>query len=328
MSDTHATGTPAEGHVDLDAVKAIVTGVTPLHEIRVAWALTISPDLKGLRAIERASGLSRESVLKVLPASGESTDLLECPDRGQFAWDLEDRRSMVVRQRSSADHTSSPSTENLNYVQEVGTPGRSVGEEDQNRDGQQMTGIGDLLDPALDIWANTGGDRAYGDAGWALAMVTGLRPMTFSLDELRTITRLAERQLRRFLKKLGSFVTREKTGRTVAVTVDFSWMAHEDLVQDYSGRAREAHKAREHTLEAEAVQSMGTERGRTVREMVRNAKAELAMLRDWALMTGSRAWDNLIWILEGHLRPRTDLNRIGRWSAEHLISKDLGPVRA
>jgi hypothetical protein len=328
MRTGDSTAPTASGHVDLDAVKAIVSGITSIHEARVAAALS-REDLKGLRAIERASGLSRESVLKVIPASGESSRLLECPDRGQFAWEDEDRRAMVVRLRSSADQDSFSSTEELNYVQEIGTSGTSstsgssVEEVDQQHSDLDMTAVETLLDPALDIWSNTGGPLAYGDAGWALAMVTRFRPTTFSLEELRTITQLGERQLRRLLAKLGSFVTRLKTGRSVAVTVDFSWMTHEDLVQNYVKTERVSSKARQHQYEAASVQDMKTERGRSLRHIVRNARTELGMMRDWAKMTGSRAWDGMIHILERTLLPLNHPDRMSRWGAEYRLRTEV-----
>lgn len=320
MRTAHSTAVLGEGHVDLDTVRAIVTGVTSIHEIRVAWALTRDPDLKGLRAIERASGLSRESVLAVIPQTGQTSALLHCIDRGVWGWEEAERVPMQVqRVVTSPDHNSFSPSELLNYVQEVGT---STGIDLLEYEDEKIISdrLMSLLNPAQDLWVNRAGQM--GDEGWVLAFLTQCRTGRFTLANLATIWRMSERQARRVIARLAETPWAEKTrvdGR-VALDVDFTYLLTEEGFNDYSSFDRESRKSETHQYEAESVRLMKTERGRSVREMVRNAKAELAMLRDWAAETGSRAWDELIYVLE-----RSEKRS---WWAQHRIHKDLGPVRA
>lgn len=320
-------------HVDLgpDVVRAALDGVTPLHELRVAVSLGYA-EIQGLRSIERASGLSRDSVLAVLPSEGEVTTLLHCSSRGRFTWDEDEREVMQISRRTDLDHSDTSLLFNPLSVQEGWVPMTLLKEKirkDDSTSGREVTAVSELLNPALDIWSNTGGDLEFGDAGWVLALVTGFLRVTFAPAEIARITRLGERQVRRLVAKLEKWnlASRERHGREVRITVDFSVMALDgETLEAFTKTNRLAHKSQEHQLEAESVSVMGTDQGRTVRHMVKNAATELRMLKEWAKETGSRSWDHLIEVLEKRLRPKG--RRISRWTAEHLILRDLGPIRA
>jgi hypothetical protein len=170
-----------------------------------------------------------------------------------------------------------------------------------------MTGV---LDPSVDLWANT--DGGLGDHGWVLAMVTKLKATVFTLDELKAVLRLGERQLRRVLDKMGSYVQRVKEGRRALVTVDFSalmtdpevWADYGLTPKDYKlTKERRAQKAALASYEQDVVQEMGSEAGRMARTMWVNRVAEVRQLREYTRLFGQK-YDRLIEILEGSCRWR------------------------
>lgn len=312
---SNATAVESPSHVDLDAILAVghalVLGQVTAHEARIAVALLLNPDLSGLRAIERASGLCDDSVINAIPAAGESSTLLECSSRGVFAWEAEDRRPMSLGYRSSVGHKAPSLSLNTNYVQEPqGLEGTEGPEVLEGLNARRMTGF---LDPSLDVWANTAG--GLGDSGWVLAMTTLLRPVTYGLDELKRILRLGERQVRRVVEKLGSWARKAKEGRRVTVTVDFSLMAHEDMEPPTTGRRDR--KARQHSYEADGVREMATEVGRRARSMWQDRKIEARQIREYFELIPAR----IHYRLEPLLKILgSDLNR---WEGERALRKHL-----
>jgi hypothetical protein len=195
----------------------------------------------------------------------------------------------------------------------------------------------DFLDPSLDIWSNTAqggvGQGHLGDSGWALAVVTGLRPTRLSLDEIGRITRLGDRQVRRVVDRLveQSWARRIKEGRRVFVLVNFEMMAHEDLRQDYLKHSRRSYKAKLHRHEAGALKHLGTVVGRTARDLWRGTKrikgqdrtesqAEISMLETWEECSGKRGvFRELIEILRRRRKEDDPVNGLHRYEAEHRI---------
>lgn len=308
---SNATAVPSASHVDLDQIRvishALFCGQVSIQEARVAVALLLHPEAEGIRQIEVASGLSVDTLLKVLPQSGFSSDLLTCRTRGLFTWEPRDRRPMAFEHRSFADHNPFISLQDMNALRSGGT---YEGDEDG---GRNLTGV---LDPSLDVWTNK--DGKLGDAGWALAMVTLLGSMTFTTGDLVRILRIGERQVRRVADRLGGWMTKSRVGRAVLMTVDMSLMLNE---QWQATRSRAAGKAQEHQYEASSVKAMATEVGRTAREMWRNRLAEIRQLREYldlipALGAVRHRVERLIGILSGK----------GRWRHERQLRKYLDPL--
>lgn len=306
---SNATAGPSASHVDLDEIRvishALFCGQVSIQEARVAMALLCSPDAQGLRQIEVASGLSADTLLKVLPQSGFSSDLLTCRTRGVFTWEPKDRRPMTFEHRSFVDHNPLISLEDL---QKSRSEGLYWGDDDG---GRNLTGV---LDPSLDRWANK--DGKLGDAGWALAMVTLLDSMTFTLGELERILGIGVRQVRRVIERMEHLATKSRVGRTVRVTVDMSVLVHQELK-----RSRAARKSAEHQAEASAVKAMTTQLGRTVREMWRNRLGEIRQLREYLglipeLDKARHRIENMIRLLSSK----------GRWTGERQLRKYLDPL--
>lgn len=309
---------------------ALKTGMVSAHEARIATALRLDSELSGLRALEEASGICRKSVLKVLPhKTTGTTTLLDRTEIGKFAWDSEDRLPMVVEYRSFMHHQSS-NPSNPQKVWE--TPqGDQKAERSEGISGARMTGV---LDPSRDLWSNT--DGGLGDHGWVLAMVTGLKTASFGLDELMAILRLGGRQLLRVLDKLEklNWVRRVKEGRKTTVTVDFSLLvADPEVLADYgqtpedlglSGKRR-ARKAAQHMREAEAVEEMGTQEGRRIREMWKNRREEAERIR--RLLEGIpenlRHRTNRILGILDTTDDRRDRNWVTRWVGESWIRQEM-----
>lgn len=288
-----------QSHVDLDDVMAALkTGMVSAHEARIATALRLNPDLTGLRALEVASGLCDDTVLKVLPTIESPSVLLERIEQGSFAWEPQDRSPLVVGHRSFVGHKASLSSKT---PEGQGALQGDQGSRDHERlSARQMTGF---LDPSLDVWANT--PEGLGDHGWVLAMVTKMRETTFTLDELKGILRLGERQLRRVLDKMGSWVRRVKEGRRALIVVDFSWMAHEDLAREYLKKNRAARKADDRMLELDALTHIATDVGRRIREMWRDRLDEARRIREYLAVIPERMhyrYESLLRILEGRGR--------------------------
>lgn len=244
-----------------------------IQEARVAVALLLNPDLQGLRSIEAASGLCDDTLLKVIPQTGFSSDLLTCRTRGVHSWEQEDRQPMVVEHRTSVGQEHHLSLQSLQDLREESFLEKI---KEESITARQVTGV---VDPSVDLWSNTG--EGLGDAGWALAMVTLLKSVTFTLADLERILGVGQRQVRRIVGKLGSWAKKLRTGRTVTVTVDFSMMVHEDLTGDWIQRDRAKHKldlAQHERLEEEA---RDTPVGRAVKVLWANRAAEVRQLREY-----------------------------------------------
>lgn len=348
---SHRSGRSNPSHVDLgtddvntehpvyDIAHALSDGAVTAVEARIALGLVMK-NPQGLRQIELASGLCDDTILKVIPEAGGVTPLLSCPSRGVFSYDETERKAMslhVRRYRSETEHPWSLTSSTSNTDQEIRTKelltNPSMG---KTRGVRQVTVIPlealAALDPALDLWSNpsehNNGNAHFGDAGWTLAVVTGMRPTVFGLDELRKILRVGERQLRRIVGALADygFARRTKEGRRVLITVDFSMMIHEDHLESFLKFNRRTTKAVILHHEHNAVKRLGTTIGRTVRDMWRDRVTEVRMLRDWIEVIGSdRCWDKLLAVLERKSRREDRKNGLGRWMAEDQLYEILKP---
>jgi hypothetical protein len=327
LSALKRTQDAPQSHVDLDGVQAIRDGHVHIHEVRVYEALK-REDLRGLRAIERASGLSRTSVLRVIPpAATMRTALLYRSAQGSHGWHSEDRELMRIepaRYTSSVDQRIIYPFNSLKGQEGTETP---EGTKSFRSSGPQMSLVEKLLDPSLDVWSNNGDEESLGDAGWALAMVTRFRPMDLTLAEIGVICRLSIRQVQRLVKKLKdrSWASSVQVGRKVLVTVDFSLMTHEDLVDNYLKTSRLVWKSRQHQAEAEAVREMGTEDGRSIRKLWKNRREEGERIR--RLLEGipehlRHRLDRLLKFLNTP-DDRRDQGWMSRWEGERVLRKCL-----
>jgi beta-phosphoglucomutase-like phosphatase (HAD superfamily) len=128
---------------------------------------------------------------------------------------------------------------------------------------------------------------------------------------------------------MGSWVRTVREGRRALVTVDFSVLARaveEDMAEDYGlTHRRRSRKAAQHMQEAEAVSEMGTQEGRTVREMWKNRREEAQRIRE--LLQGvpenlrHRA-NRLLRILDT-TSDREDRNWVTRWTGESWIRREI-----
>lgn len=292
-------------------------------------AMAISPEpLRGFRHIEEATGLTDDSLLLVIPQAGEVTTLLSCTNRGKFAYEEQDRRCMdlVLRSyRPSAGHHGSISSNSLtdqgyrssNDLEDLGTKTSGV---------RELTGdVLDLLDPSLDIWNNASEGYAerqeFGDAGWALAVVTGMRRTEMTMEEVSRITRVGERQARRVVAKLEqwNWAKRVKEGRRVRVVVDFSMMAHEEIKPLYVKHVRRARKSLFHQKEGRALNRLGSRIGRMARDVWRNKRVELAMFLDWSKESGGWCFQRVIDILSRKTLKEDPVHGLSRWLAEDAL---------
>jgi transcription initiation factor IIE alpha subunit len=335
---SHRSGPSASSHVDqgpdavnpshpaYDVVRALADGAATIQEARVAMAMALSEDgLKGFRHIEEASGLTDDTLLKVIPQAGASTTLLSCTNRGKFAYEEEDRRTIDLHLRryvSPAGHHWSLSSNSLNDQRSRGSNDLVDVEEEPSGVRQMSKDVLALLDPSLDLWNNATEGCAkrqeFGDAGWALAVVTGMQATELALDELCRITRVGERQVRRIIDRLAEsgWARRIREGRRVRIVVDFSPMAHEENVSMWTKTVRKARKALVHQRESGVIKRLGSKIGWDMKEMWQSRKTEVRMLRDWAEETGSYCWDRLIWIFE---------NVRTRWEGEQALFEYFRP---
>lgn len=294
-------------------------------------AMAISDDgLKGFRHIEEASGLTDDTLLKVIPQAGESTTLLTCTNRGRFAYEEQERRCMDLQlrpYRSSAGHTwSYSSNSTTDQESKSSNPLEDLGNKISGVRGMSKDVL-DLLDPSLDIWKNASEGsherQEFGDTGWALAVVTGMEPTELTLDDVGRITRVGERQARRIVEKLErwKWARRVRRGRRVMVVVDFSPMAYEDAKADYLKFERRSRKALIHQHEGKALRRLGSRLGRLVRDVWRNKEAEIRMFLDWAKEAGGRCFNRVITILNWKTRREDPLNGVSRWIAENALAE-------
>lgn len=313
-------------------------------------ALALGEEPQGFRHIEQLSGITDDSLLKVLPEAGTTTTLLRCPNRGKFAYEETERQQINLSLRrysrpvTSAGHHWFNSLSLSSYVQDVKDveDEKDVDVEDESTEREVLSGVRqmsllgkdalDLLDPSLDIWKNPTEGYAerqeFGDAGWALAVVTGMKRTLLAPDEISRIIRVGDRQVRRVVDKLvkWGWAQRVRQGRRVLVAVDFSLMAHEDLRDDYLKHVRRARKALVAQFEQSAVKRLGTRTGRMIRDLWRERVVQARMIREMAEGEPHlRCWDGLLAILSRKSRREDFRNGLTRWEAEHLLYENLKP---
>ena len=264
-----------------------------IYVARMAMALLRSPDLKGQRSIEAASGLSRDTVFDHLPGEGETSyGLLKCIDRGsQNTYEDQHVGQYVVTgnipnalsQSSIKTGTSSTTGGTSSTVPIDRTQGVRdlAGVLAEGRERLLDPRVLEALDPARDVWAPRSllaaplDYRGAGHRGWALGLLLGLADVTLTYAQVRELLGLSERQTRNIVTQLeeAGLVDRRVVGRMTLL--DFTFAS--TLVETHSmrffndaDRAERAHHKREHHhRERTLLASRKTRHGREAWLLVR-----------------------------------------------------------
>jgi hypothetical protein len=262
---------------------ALLSGVS-VAEARIAAALLIDPDsLSGSRALERACGLSRSTVLNTIPAEGESSDLLHAVSRGESG--LIDPRPMDVRvvHRHSAGQDantfsslgSSPCDESEKVVALVQLAittyetdkTSETNERARTQAHTRAHGYQRLLDPSRDLWSNSRQDSVgtarAGDLGWVLATVYGPAERTVSYEEVRTLLGLSPRGLSAALRRLesGGWVRRERQAGRWVIRMLWWLLAEPEAEEIVGPRGRQRSHGIRHAGETKIFQRRRTPLG-------------------------------------------------------------------
>lgn len=231
-----------------------MTGAAGVNEARIAFALMLDPALRSSRSLERASGLSRITVLETVPEAHEVSALLSTGSRGSSAFKNSSPMQVTLRPRQEALHRTNISF--LERTTDQGTSSPTVplvsfspkSIETSSLKAEEVA----ALDPSLDLWSNAeqvsvGSDRA-GGRGWLLALVYGFGPVEVQMAELMALWGLSERGTRDAVSRLvrAGWLSRRKLGRRSVVTIDFSRLPQymdEGLYgwDDRAGRRSEIH---------------------------------------------------------------------------------------
>ena len=204
-------------------------------EARIAFALSMGP-ARGTRNLERASGLSRVTVMDTVPAEGQSSELLSCLSRGDNEFNHSRPMEVAFRYRSDPDHGSTTSLSDGSYDQGCLSDVLSSSSVDPvavsfdkyaraRANGLKTTAV---LDPSLDLWSNTEqasvGEARAGSQGWVLAVVYGFEATEVTLATLAALWGLGERATRAAVQRLerAGWLSRRRLGRSTVVLVDFS----------------------------------------------------------------------------------------------------------
>lgn len=217
--------------------EALSCGAVSIAEARIAVGISLNSG-RGSRSLERSSGLSRSTVLAMVPEENHSSELLVCVSRGSNEFHASRPMQILLRHRSfpgretsfplyrqGSDQDSLSSCSGYSDFDSQESP--HIVDKYSRARADGIT-VGQVLDPSLDLWSNTeqpslGAHRAGGQ-GWALALVYGFEPTEVGLDELARLWGLGERATRAAVDRLerAGWLNRRKVGRTTVVTVDFS----------------------------------------------------------------------------------------------------------
>lgn len=288
----------AEEDLAVDLIRdSLRTGSVGVNEARIAYALVLNPSLRSSRSLERASGLSRITVLDTVPGENSDSTLLSTRSRGSSSFKNSRPMQVVFRLGQEALHKRNLSLLDTAFDQERGSAvvpnGSNVRELSKSIQTSFLEGA---LDPALDLWSNSeqasvGGDRAGGH-GWALAMAYGLDPVEVGMDQLALLWGLSARGAREAVSRLvrAGWVSRRRLGRRSVVLVDFSRLPQylEEGIYVWDDRA--ARRTDVHGLETVRFTRRHTPLGWRAWMVLRGRAAKLAALPDGVC----RIWRKLL----------------------------------
>jgi hypothetical protein len=230
----------------------------------MADAIARDGSIQSVRAIESASGLSRETVFTYLPAQGETSyELLHCADKGSEN-SYEDRHEGVYSVVGQKPNPSPTSRSRASRTGEVVTP-PVLAEEKEELRSQGVRNVTEVLaegrkrlldprvsaalDPSRDTWAprsRLAGELDYvgaGHRGWALGVLLGLQDVSLRLADVRELLGLSAKQTYLVVRQLeeAGLARRSALGRETVVEFRFDSV----LVRTFSDFFRESSDRRE-----------------------------------------------------------------------------------
>jgi hypothetical protein len=230
----------------------------------MADAIARDGQVQSIRAIEAASGLSRETVFTYLPAQGETSyGLLHCADKGSEN-SYEDRHEGVYSVTGEKPNPPPTSRSRASSTGEV-LPPAVLAERSKNDSSQGVRDpagvlaegrkrlldprVSAALDPSRDTWAprsRLADELDYvgaGHRGWALGVLLGLQDVSLRLADVRELLGLSERQTRAVVAQLedAGLARRSSLGRETIVEFRFDSV----LVRTFSDFFRESSDRRE-----------------------------------------------------------------------------------
>jgi hypothetical protein len=281
------------------------TGSTrAIYESRVYAAIGSGmTELSGVRALEAASGLGRQTLLDTLPDQGTASEygLIIGHSRGTFDYDKPEVGEYSFADLGKCDtgwirntfgRGSSISMTRTGVVSPLSTPEDQV----EHPEHSARAGVPDLagvllaaadrlrreevrlaLDPSLDSWAPYGRDTPtrVGHRGWALALVLGLQDCELTLSQVQMLTGLSERQNRALVERLetAGLAYRVRRGRATHVCFCFDSVLVNPYAMSYdpdADRAERARKKRERAYwEAACLRSRRTPHGQRAWQLIR-----------------------------------------------------------
>jgi hypothetical protein len=278
------------------------TGSTrAIYESRIYAAVGSGmTELSGVRALEAASGLGRQTLLDTLPDQGAASEHglivglsrgtfdYEHPEVGEYSFaDLGKSDTGWIRNTFGRQGFISESrggvVSPLSAVKDQVEPSQTGGAPDlagvlrtaSDRLGREEVRL--ALDPSLDSWAPYGRDTPtrVGHRGWALALVLGLQDCELTLSQVQTLTGLSERQNRALVGHLetAGLASRVRRGRETHVVFLLDSVLVNPYAMSYdpdADRAERARKKRERAhWEAACLRSRRTTHGREARQLIR-----------------------------------------------------------
>lgn len=249
-------------HVDLDVIMAVLRDhPDSVVECRIAFALILAPDQRGVRALERSAGVAFNSVLDTLSSESWGLSphgLVQTIERGK-SWDSEGREVSLYRlaelgrERVTKGLISKKALtsgqEPLEKFQETKTDGDSLAHRFSRPE------LKALLDPSLDLWAREG--KHLGPEVWRVAMLTGMATVELSAKEWAELAGGSDRA-KRLAKKLTAYGwgLLAKTGKARATRYVLDWSGllderHMDTLVDL--RTREGKLMLQHAEEQRRI---------------------------------------------------------------------------
>jgi len=266
LSSERTVASPSR-HVDLDAIRVVLREhPDSVVECRIAFALLLDPDQRGMRALERSAGVGINSVLEILspdPWGLSAHGLIQTIERGK-SWDSDGREVAIYRLAESVrERVTKPliskkgpgDQETLGVSKGVKTDGDSFAHR------FSMPEVMALLDPALDLWsrvrvlANDERQKHLGPEAWRVAMLTGMATIEMSAKEWAELAGGVDKA-KRLAKKFETFGwgILTKTGKARATRYTLDWMM---LLDDQSDpllfRSREGDLLNQHAKEQRRI---------------------------------------------------------------------------
>lgn len=254
MSCPEGTAGTSPSHVDLDDILAVLRDhPDSIIECRIAFALLLNPDQRGMRALERSAGVAFNSVWETLSPQSwglSAHGLVQTIERGK-SWDSEGREVAIYRLAESVRERVTKSSISKSPSSSVDLKGYKPFKDGDSLAHRFPEGALALLDPALDLWSRKKAE--LGPEGWRLAMLTGLESREMSAKEWAELAGGADRA-KRLAKKLTAYGwgLLERTGKARATRYRLDWSAllddrHLDTLVDL--RTREGRLLLQHADE-------------------------------------------------------------------------------